>query len=314
MAGLSIPGQLVFGAAHIGGLYAPVSDEEAAVTLAAAWQAGVRAFDTAPHYGVGLSESRLGDFLAGRPRHQFVVSTKVGRLLVPATGPTEGVADFYGTPPLSRVRDYSADGTLRSLAGSLDRLRLDRVDIALIHDPDEHLQAALDGAYPALARLRAEGTVSAIGVGVNSTAVAEWFVSRCDLDVVLIAGRYTLLDSSAEESLFPLCRERGVSVLAAAVFNTGILAGGPRYDYVPAPPEIVERVTRLRELCARYDVPLPAVALRYVLRNPAVAAAVVGARTADEILADAGYLSVAVPDALLAELARLPPAADGAVR
>jgi D-threo-aldose 1-dehydrogenase len=302
-------GPLVFGGAPIGGLYAPVSDEAAAATLQAAWDAGIRAFDTAPHYGVGLSEQRTGDFLAGRPRAEFVVSTKVGRRLVPAAGPgsADGADEFYGTPALSRVRDYSADGVLRSLEDSLRRLRLDRVDIALIHDPDEHMTEALDGAYPALARLRADGAVGAIGVGVNSAPLAEWFVSRCDLDCVLVAGRYTLLDDSAAGSLLPLCRSRGVAVLAAGVFNSGILAGGDRYDYAPAEPAVLARARRIAGICARHGVPVAAAALRYVLRHPAVTAAVVGARTPDEIRADAGYLSLAIPDALWTDLAGIRP-------
>jgi len=300
-------GSLVFGGAPIGGLYAPVGDEAAAATLQAAWDAGIRAFDTAPHYGVGLSEQRIGDFLAGRPRAGFVVSTKVGRRLVPAAGPgvADGADQFFGTPALRRVRDYSAGGTLRSLEDSLRRLRLDRADIALIHDPDEHTAEALDGAYPALARLRAEGTVGAIGVGVNSASLAEWFVARCDLDCVLVAGRYTLLDDSAARSLFPLCLSRGVAVLAAGVFNSGILADpadGARYDYAPAAPGVLARARRIAEVCGRYDVPVAAAALRHVLRHPAVTAAVVGARSADEIRADAGYLGLSIPDALWAEL------------
>lgn len=308
MAGpVILPGPLIFGGAPIGGLYAPVSDQMAAATLQAAWDAGIRAFDTAPHYGVGLSECRIGDFLAGHPRAEFTVCTKVGRRLVAATGPgpTDGVHEFYGTPALRRVRDYSADGALRSLEDSLRRLRLDRVDIALIHDPDDHLPETLDGAYPALARLRADGTVGAIGVGVNSAALAEWLVSRCDLDCVLVAGRYTLLDESAAPSLLPLCRSRGVAVLAAAVFNGGILADpadGARFDYVPAEPGVLARARRIAEICARYDVPLAAAALRYVLRHPAITAAVVGARTPAEIRADAGYLGLPIPDALWADL------------
>jgi D-threo-aldose 1-dehydrogenase len=307
-----IPGRsLVFGGAPIGGLYAPVSDEAAAATLQAAWDAGIRAFDSAPHYGVGLSERRIGDFLAGRPRAEFVVSTKVGRLLVPAegsgSGSAEGAEEFYETPALGRVRDYSADGALRSLDDSLRRLRLDAVDIALIHDPDEHMAEALDGAYPALARLRSEGAVGAIGVGVNSASLAEWFVTRCDLDCVLVAGRYTLLDDSAARSLFPLCLARGVAVLAGGVFNSGILAGGDRYDYALAPPGVQARARRIAEVCARYDVPVVAAALRYVLRHPAVTAAVVGARTPDEIRADAGYLSLDIPGALWSDLADLRP-------
>ncbi|HTX29536.1 MAG TPA: aldo/keto reductase [Streptosporangiaceae bacterium] len=300
-------GPLVFGGAPIAGLYAPVSDETAAATLQAAWDAGIRAFDTAPHYGAGLSEQRIGDFLAGRPRAEFVVSTKVGRLLVPAAGPQDGAYEFYGTPALSRVRDYSADGALRSLEDSLRRLRLDRVDIALIHDPDEHVTEALEGAYPALARLRADGAVGAIGVGVNSAPLAEWFVSRCDLDCVLVAGRYTLLDDSAAGSLLPLCRSRGVAVLAAGVFNSGILAGGNRYDYAPAAPGVLARVRRIAGICARHGVPVAAAALRYALRNTAVTAAVVGARTPDEIRADADYLSLTIPDALWTDLDGLRP-------
>jgi D-threo-aldose 1-dehydrogenase len=298
-------GSLVFGGAPIAGLYAPVSDEAAAATLQAAWDAGIRAFDTAPHYGAGLSERRIGEFLAGRPRAKFVVSTKVGRRLVPTTGPVDGAEQFYETPALSRVRDYSADGALRSLEDSLRRLRLGRADIALIHDPDDHLAEALDGAYPALARLRADGTVGAIGVGVNSVSVAEWFVARCDLDCVLVAGRYTLLDDSAAASLFPLCLARGVAVLAAGVFNSGILADpadGARYDYTPAAPAVLAHARRIAEICARYDVPVAAAALRYVLRHPAVTAAVVGARTPEEIRADAAYLGLPIPDALWADL------------
>jgi D-threo-aldose 1-dehydrogenase len=298
-------GSLVFGGAPIGGLYAPVSDGAAAATLQSAWDAGIRAFDTAPHYGVGLSERRIGDFLAGRPRAEFLVSTKVGRRLVPAGGLVDGAEQFYGTPALSRVRDYSADGTLRSLEDSLRRLRLDRADIALIHDPDDHMAEALDGAYPALARLRADGIVGAIGVGVNSVSVAESFVTRCDLDCVLVAGRYTLLDDSAAASLFPLCLARGVAVLAAGVFNSGILAHpaeGARYDYTPAAPAVLARARCIAEVCARYGVPVAAAALHYVLRHPAVTAAVVGARTPQEIRADARYLGLPIPDALWADL------------
>jgi D-threo-aldose 1-dehydrogenase len=296
---------LVFGGGPIGGLYAPVSDETAAETLAAAWAAGIRAFDTAPHYGAGLSEQRTGAFLAGQPRDEFVVSTKVGRLLVPAAGDTEGVEGFYGTPPLRRIRDYSRDGVLRSLEESLRRLGLDRVDIALIHDPDDFMDQAADSAYPALAELRAQGAVGAIGAGMNSAAALTWLVERCDLDCVLVAGRYTLLDDSAAQSLLPLCQRRGVAVLAAGVFNSGILAGpgeGATYDYAPAPPATLARVRRMRDACARHGVPLAAAALQFALRHPAVTAAVVGARTAEEISTDVGYLSTPIPDALWAEL------------
>ena len=296
------PGPLMFGGATIGGLYSAVTAAEAQATLTAAWDVGIRAFDTAPHYGVGLSERRIGEFLAGRPRQEFVVSTKVGRRLVPADGPVEGVADFYGTPELSRVRDYTRDGLLRTLEDSMRRLRLDRVDIVLIHDPDDHLVQALDEAAPALAGLRDQGVVGAVGAGMNSADKLAWLTERADFDCVLIANRYTLLDSTADRVLFPLCAERGISVLAGAVFGTGVLAGGDRFEYAPVTAEVQARVARLREICDRYDVPLPAAALRYVLRHPAVTAAVVGARTPAEIQADAAYLALDIPDALWPEL------------
>jgi D-threo-aldose 1-dehydrogenase len=331
--------RMMFGGAPIGGLFAPVTEQAARATLEAAWAAGVRAFDTAPHYGAGLSEQRLGAFLAGLPRQEYVLCTKVGRLLVPAGRDVEGADGFYGTPRLRRVRDYSRDGVRASLEASLRRLGTDRVDVALIHDPDDHAEQALAEAYPALAELRAEGVIGAIGVGMNQTAMLKWFAERADLDCVLVAGRYSLLDASAADSLLPACQERGVAVLAGGVFNSGILAdpvkgagealrgageagagtGGAEtgeagagereagwratYDYRPARAEVVERAGRLRAVCARYGLPLAAVALRFALRHPAVTAAVVGARSAEEIRADAGYLAADVPDELFAELA-----------
>ncbi len=298
--------RLMFGGAPIGGLFAAVDDDTALATLEAAWTAGIRAFDTAPHYGVGLSERRLGRFLPGRPRGEYVLSTKVGRRLVPAAGDVDGAEGFYGTPRLARVRDYSHDGVLAALEGSLRRLGTDRVDIVLIHDPDEHGPEALDGAYPALAGLRAEGVIGAVGVGMNQVEMLEWFLPRADLDCVLVAGRYTLLDTSAAASLLPECQRRGVGVLAGGVFNSGVLADpGPAatYDYRPAPSGVVGRARRIGAACARYGLPIGAVALQFALRHPAVTAAVVGARSPAEIDADAGYLACRVPDALFDELA-----------
>jgi D-threo-aldose 1-dehydrogenase len=306
--------EIVFGGAPIGGLFAPVSDDDAAGALAAAWAGGIRAFDTAPHYGVGLSEQRVGRFLAGRPRGEFVLSTKVGRRLVPATADVEGAEGFYGTPKLTRVWDYSRDGVLATLADSLRRLGTERVDIALIHDPDDHAEEALDGAYAALDQLRAEGVVGAVGVGMNQAPLLEWFVERADLDCVLVAGRYSLLDTSAAGSLFPACQRRGVAVLAAGVFNSGILANprpGATYDYAPASASLIERAQRIRAVCASHRVPIGAAALAFALRHPAVTAVVVGARSAGEITEDVGHLATAVPDGLFADLAAeglVPPA------
>jgi D-threo-aldose 1-dehydrogenase len=297
--------RLVFGGAPIGGMFAPVDDGAALATLDAAWAAGIRAFDTAPHYGVGLSEQRLGRFLAGRPRDQYVLCTKVGRLLVPSGGDAEGTDGFYGTPRLTRVRDYSRDGVLASLEDSLGRLGTDHIDIALIHDPDDYGTQALDEAYPALAGLRAEGVIGAVGLGMNQTEMLEWFLPRADLDCVLVAGRYTLLDTRAAASLLPQCARRGVAVLAGGVFNSGVLADprpGATYDYRPAPPELVDRARRIGAACARRGIPLGAAALRFTLRHPAVTAAVVGARRPEEIREDAGYLSASLPGALFDEL------------
>jgi D-threo-aldose 1-dehydrogenase len=296
----------MFGAAPIGGLFAPVTENTARATLEAAWAAGIRAFDTAPHYGVGLSEQRLGAFLRGLPRAGFTVSTKVGRRLVAAEADVEGAEGFYGTPRRRRVRDYSRDGTLASLEDSLRRLGLDRVDIALIHDPDEHPGQALDGAYAALAELRSAGVIGAVGVGMNHADAIGWFVERADLDCVLVAGRYTLLDTSAAGSLFPLCQRRGVAVLAAGVFNSGVLASpadGATYDYTAAGAATMDRARELQDVCGRHGLPLAAAALQFTLAHPAVTAAVVGARSPAEIRADAGYLRTPLPAGLLAELA-----------
>jgi D-threo-aldose 1-dehydrogenase len=299
--------RLMFGGAPIGGMYAPVGEDEALATLDAAWAAGIRAFDTAPHYGVGLSERRIGRFLAGRPRGEYVLSTKVGRLLVPAAGAVAGAEEFPAEAPhLARVRDYSRDGVLASLEGSLERLGTDHVDIALIHDPDDHGPQALDEAYPALAELRAAGVIGAVGVGMNQAEMLEWFLPRADLDCVLVAGRYTLLDAGAAATLLPECRRRGVAVLAGGVFNSGVLADpvpGARYDYRAALPAILDRAQRIRAVCARRGIPIGAAALHFTLRHPAVTAAVVGARSPGEISADAGYLAAQVPDELFEELA-----------
>ena len=309
--------QMVFGGAPIGGLYELVGEQTAAEALEAAWAAGIRAFDTAPHYGVGLSERRIGAFLAGRPRAEFVLSTKVGRRLVAAAGDVQGADGFYGTPQLARVRDYSRDGVLAALEDSLRRLRTDRIDIALIHDPDDHAEQALEGAYAALDQLRTEKVIRAVGVGMNQAGLLQWFVERADLDCVLVAGRYSLLDASAAAGLLPACQQRGVAVLAAGIFNSGILADprpGATYDYAPAPDGLLERAQRIRAVCARHGVPIGAAALHFVLRHPAVTAVVAGARNAAEVTEDVRWLTAAVPEGLFAELAEAGLIPDASVR
>ena len=298
--------RMILGCASIGGLFSAVDDETVAGGLAAAWEVGIRTFDTAPHYGVGLSEQRLGAFLATKPRSEFVVSTKVGRLLVPTEEDVDGAEGFFGTPRRTRVRDYSRDGVRRSIEESCERLGLDRVDIALIHDPDDYWEAAVGEAYPALDELRREGTVSAIGAGMNQAAMLERFVLETDIDCVLAAGCYSLIEQSAAERLFPACRRAGVAVLAAGVYESGILANprpGAHFRYGEAPAELLERVTRIAEVCARHDVPLPAAALHYVLAHPDVSAVMIGARSSARVRENAEFLERHVPDGLFEELA-----------
>ncbi|MCO5997753.1 aldo/keto reductase [Actinoallomurus rhizosphaericola] len=313
---------LSFGGAAIGGLFAPVSDADATAAVHRARERGIGYFDTAPHYGAGRSERRLGAALTGAPAGAdrsgesagasqtgasagavvaggYVLSTKVGRLLVPL-GPgeppePEGFAD---PPPYRRVWDWSADGIRRSLEESLKRLGADRVDVVYLHDPDEHEEEVYATAYPALAALRDEGVIGAIGAGMNQTPMLTRFVERLDLDVVLCAGRYTLLDRSAEEDLFPACARRGTSVVAGGVYNSGLLAGGTTYDYAPASPELRERVARLERVCAGHGVPLRAAALRFPLRHPAVASVLVGCRNAAEVDDNCDLFELDIPEAL----------------
>ena len=313
--------RLMLGCAPLAGMYAPVEDRRAAAVLEASWEEGVRAFDTAPQYGVGLSEERLGAFLADRAVGEAVMSTKVGRLLVDTDdGVQSGVDIFYGAPSRRLVDDYTKDGVRRSIAASLGRLGRDRVDIALIHDPDKYAELALTESYPALEELRDEGVVGAIGVAMNHADILTWLVERTELDCVLIAGCYSLLDVPAADRLFPACEKRGVSVLAAGVYRSGILADprpGTHLDYATAPSSAVERVNRIRSVCDRYGVPLAAAALQFVLAHPAVTAAVVGAASAREAHENAAHFRSKVPAELFEELAAagfapaLPPGAYG---
>jgi len=292
--------RLGLGAAPLGGLFEEVSEEEAHAVVEAAYERGLRLFDTAPLYGSGLSEQRLGAVLRTKPRDEFVLSTKVGRLLR-ANGPAEPTM-FEGTPPLRPVFDFSYDGVLRSLDESLARLGLDRVDIALIHDPDDHYEQALEGAYPALERLRGEGVVGAIGVGMNQTELLVRFARDGDFDCFLLAGRYTLLDTSGLDELLPLAAERGISIVAGGVFNSGVLASGETYDYAPAPTEVLERAARLREVCTRWGVPLEAAAIQFPLGHPAVTCVVVGCRSAAEVEEDVRLFQLDIPAGLWQEL------------
>ncbi|KOG87764.1 aldo/keto reductase, partial [Streptomyces varsoviensis] len=292
--------ELSFGAAGIGNLYTPVSDADARAAVDAAWEAGLRYFDTAPHYGLGLSERRLGAALRDRPRAEYTVSTKVGRLLAADPGAVgEDTAGGFAVPATHRrVWDFSADGVLRSVEASLDRLGLDRVDILYLHDPDDHLPQALDQAYPAMERLRAEGVVGAIGAGMNHAAPLTRFLRDTDVDAVLLAGRYTLLDQSGLTELLPEAAARGKSVVAGGVFNSGLLADprpGARYDYEAAPRPVLDRALAARTVAERHGIPLRAAALHFPFGHPAVASVLLGARSAGEVRDGAELLRRALP-------------------
>jgi D-threo-aldose 1-dehydrogenase len=278
------------GSAPIGNLYAPLPDEQAESVIRAAYDAGVRLIDTAPLYGAGLAERRVGAALATLPRDEIILSTKVGRLVQP-----DGSVTF----------NYSRDDVLRSLEASLQRLGLDRVDVLLIHDPDDHERQALDEAFPTLAELRAQGVIGAIGAGMNQWQMLERFARNADVDCFLLAGRYTLLEQTSLEFL-ELCRQRSIGILLGGVFNSGILATGPvpgaKFQYVDAPPAVMERARRLQEVCERYDVPLATAALQFAMAHPAVTSVVLGAVTPAEVHSNIAASATPIPASLWQEL------------
>ncbi len=302
--------RLALGTAPLGGMYSTVADDDAADAVTAALAAGIRYVDTAPFYGAGSAERRLGAGLAAARATAaaapgagttggavVTVSTKVGRVLVPGR-PDSGYV-WTDAGEQHPVFDFSAGAVRAGLEASLQRLGLDAVDIVLIHDPDEHEEQALTEAYPELARMRAEGLVRAIGIGMNQTRIPTRFVEETDVDVVLIAGRWTLLDQSAQRDLLPAARRRGVSVVAGGVFNSGVLADpGPdaRFEYAPAPPGTLARVAALREVLDRFDVPLTAAALQFPFRHPAVDVVLVGARSRAEVDEDVAAFDRPVPE------------------
>ncbi|MDH2412752.1 aldo/keto reductase [Nocardioides sp. CER19] len=309
-------GRLGYGAANVGNLYRALSDEQAHAILEAAWEAGIRHFDTAPHYGLGLSERRLGAFLATKPRADFTLSTKVGRLLVPdpaGAGTLDLAHDFVVPADLRRQWDLTPAGVRRSLEESLERLGLDAVDVVYLHDPERAdveggLDRALGDGLPAVAALRDEGLVRAVGVGsMVNDALARAAASGA-VDLLMVAGRYTLVDTSAADEVLPACRKHGVGVVAAAVFNSGLTAGpeprdDARFDYEPAPPGLLARARRIAEVCRAHGVDLPTAALRFPLRHEVVRAVVVGGAGPDQVRQNAARLAADVPEALWADLA-----------
>jgi D-threo-aldose 1-dehydrogenase len=326
-------GRLGFGMAPLGGLYSPVTDEQAATVLAHAWDLGIRYYDVAPLYGYGQAEVRLGRMLRQHPRDEFVVSTKVGRLLYPLAevkahpeldrdfqrlGSVTGIGgesggedlnDWYyrGVPDVRPVYDYSYDAIMRSVESSLKRTGLPRLDILWIHDPDTHWEQAIGGAYPALADLRSQGVVSAIGAGMNQSEMLTRFALEGDFDAFMLAGRYTLLDQRALDDLLPVCLEKNIAIVIAGVMNSGLLANPTpesHFDYGPATEaqEWLDKALRIKAVCERNGVPLRAAALQFVYAHPAVATVVAGVRTIAHLDDTVENLQVEIPDALWVEL------------
>jgi len=310
--------ELGFGTAPLGNLYKAISDGEAHAALEAAWETGCRYFDTAPLYGLGLSETRLNPFLRGRRREDYVLSTKVGRLLK-ASPPEQrtGIGTFFETPSRVEVYDYTYDGVMRSLEFSLERLGADYVDILYAHDLDvfthgsrDVLEARLNelmgSGYYALLSLRDQRVIKAFGAGVNEWQSCQWLAERGDFDLFLLAGRYTLLEQEALQSFFPLCEKRGIGIILGGPYNSGILATGPvpgaHYNYSEAPQEILDRVRRIEQICERHGVKLIEAALRFPLLNPLVYSVIPGGQSVDQVKANRAVLDRDVPAALWADL------------
>lgn len=307
--------ELGFGTAPVAGLYREVQEDEADATFAAAWSAGIRYYDTAPLYGLGLAETRLNRALRGK---RALVSSKVGRLLRrSAPEARDGIGKWFGVPARTEVYDYGYDGVMRSLEFSLERTGLDRIDVLYAHDLDlfnhgseEALAARLaefmSGGYRALEALRDQGVIRAFGAGVNEWEPAQWLAERGDFDIFLLAGRYTLLEQEALASFLPLCQARGIGVVVGGPYNSGVLATGARtgafYNYAPAPDWVLARVTRIEAVCAAHGVRLVDAAFRFPLGHPSVLSVIPGGVGADQVEANARAAAAAIPADLWAEM------------
>ncbi|SFT64411.1 aldo/keto reductase [Mesorhizobium sp. YR577] len=299
-----------FGGASLGNLYQAVSEADAAAVLDAAWTSGIRYFDTAPHYGFGLSERRFGDYLRHKPRDQYVLSTKVGRLLTPAPADQVPNLGFVDPLPFKLQYDYSYDGIMRSVDFSYARLGLNRIDILYVHDigvythgvetTKAHLRQFLDGGVNALEELKSAGVISAYGLGVNEVEICLEVMRRAPLDCILLAGRYSLLDRSAEAELIPLCRQRKTSLVIGGAFNSGILATGAKpganFDYGPASPEILAKVAAMEAIASKGGYPLAAAAMQFPLHEPAVATVLIGTAKTSSLLRNMELPKVHVPE------------------
>ncbi|GAA1855426.1 aldo/keto reductase [Microbacterium koreense] len=298
-----------FGAAQIGNLYTQTTDAAARAAVDEAWSEGIRYFDTAPHYGLGLSERRLGDALRGRPREQFTLSTKAGRLLVPSPETADQADDHGFAVPASLRRqwDFSGPGVRRSIEESLERLGLDHVDIVYLHDPDAFGDQCVTEALPELVRLREAGVIGAVGAGMNQAPMLARFIRECDVDVVMCAGRFTLLDDDALSDLLPVALQHRVGVVIAGVYNSGLLSAetvpeDAKFDYEQAPLALIDRARAIAAVCAEHGVTLPEAAISYPLHHPAVVSVVMGARTDAHVTSNLERYRAAVPHALWRDL------------
>lgn len=300
--------RLGLGCAALGGLYGDIPDEQAYAVVHRALDLGLNLFDTAPLYGSGKSETRIGEVLKTIPRYNFVLCSKVGRVLEPATDEDkdDGTAIFGDLPPLRPVFDFSYDGVMRSFEESLQRLQLDRIDVLHIHDPDDHYQAAMDGAYPAIAKLREQGLISGVSAGMNQWEMLSAFARAGDFDCFLLAGRYSLLEQTSLDDLLPLCEEKNIGILAGGTYNSGILAKGAttgaKYNYGDAPPEIIERAQQLEAVSARHGVDIKAAASQFALAHPVITAIIPGTRQPDRVTENFELLKVKIPGDYWAEL------------
>ena len=310
--------ELGFGTAPLGNLYRAISDEEAHDVLQAAWDSGCRYFDTAPLYGLGLSERRVGNFLRGKPRDEYVISTKAGRLLkVCPPDRRTGIGKFFDTPNRQEVYDYSYDGVMRSFEASFERTGLDRFDILFVHDvdifthgskeaSDARIEEFMKGGYYAMLSLRDQGVIKAFGGGINEWQVCETLARRGDFDLFLLAGRYTLLEQEALSSFLPLCIGRGIGIVLGGPYNSGILARGPsdeaQYNYSNAPQEVIDRVRKINAVCERHGVRMIEAALNFPLLHPAVVSVIPGGQSVGEVRSNREILGREIPAALWADL------------
>jgi D-threo-aldose 1-dehydrogenase len=310
--------EMGFGAAPLGNLYRPHTEREAQDTFAAAWKAGIRYYDTAPLYGLGLSETRLNHFLRGKKRSDYVLSTKIGRILkVCEPSKRTGIGKFFDTPSRQEVFDYSYDGVMRSLEASLERLGVDSVDIVFAHDidvfthgstaiRDEYVKTLMGGGYKALVKLRDEKVIKAFGAGVNEYQVCETLAAQGDFDLFLLAGRYTLLEQTALDSFLPMCESRGIGIVLGGPYNSGILATGAKpgawYNYDPAPKAILDRVRMIEAVCKAHKVKLPEAALRFPVKHPSVVSVIPGMVSPKEVALNVKTMSAKIPKAFWKDL------------